>query len=322
MKDFGGAWELAYSYWFITNVDNTARCIQLLKDINKAFIQTKHQKVWEEAIFPGLLVSALNLKGPAAVTALLQMCKACHPLPSCLTLCSPVWILWPHSNLRALLFYCHSFIFISQSKHTPFLSHPVLFLPLTLSSIPRSEDVPLCQWGGAGGERRNESGSQEAMHLKSPLCHNKTEIDLLLASSPIRFSSEQMQTDGWTDGWMDEHTRTYTHSVSPTERKLCLFASWTKYPGNKAAGAPTQRFTSLHQSPNPAVLLQHQSTKTLFDTNEDSWLIKKCVASPKIVFFNTNLLLHIPPPHTPTPHTQQNNPHTNCICVYFTTMLL
>lgn len=123
------------------------------------------------------------------------------------------------------------------------------------------------------------------------------------------------------DRWMDEHTRTYTPSVSPTEGKLCLFASWTKYPGNKAAGAPTQRFTSLHQSPNPAVLLQHQSTKTLFDTNEDSWLIKKCVASPTIVIFLIltcyHATAHTPPTHPHPTYTTKQTTHQLYLCVLY-----
>lgn len=152
------------------------------------------------------------------------MCNKSQSLPLCLTLCSRVWILkWPYSNLRALLFYCRCFSFstLSQSVLPSRLTQSSFLLSPSLSSFPLSDDVPLCQWGGAGGERRNESGSQEAMHLKSPLCHNKTEIDLWLASSPTPFSSERMQTDGWTDGWTDMHahtqtqTCTYTHSLSP-----------------------------------------------------------------------------------------------------------
>lgn len=135
---------------------------------------------------------------------------------SCHTLCSQVCILkWPHSNLRALLFYCRCFSFSapSESALPSRLTQSSFFLSPSLSSFSLSDDVSLCQWGGAEGERRNESGSQEAMHLKSPLRHNKTEIHLWLASSPIPFSSEQMQTDRRTD--MHAHTHTHLHTLSP-----------------------------------------------------------------------------------------------------------
>lgn len=126
------------------------------------------------------------------------------PALRCESLIGPT-ITYGHFLLLTLLF-----IFSYESKPLLYPSHSVLFLPLALSfippSLPLSDGVPLCQWGGAGGERRNESGSQEAMHLKSPLGHNKTEIDLWFASSAVPLSSEQKQMDGWVNGPTDGRT--------------------------------------------------------------------------------------------------------------------
>lgn len=97
------------------------------------------------------------------------------------------------SSLLPLFFIISSF---SNTLSLAFLPHPFsICFSLPLSSLPLSDVMPLCQRGGARGERRNESGSQEAMHLKSPLCHNKKEIDLWLACSPIPFGLKRRPTD-------------------------------------------------------------------------------------------------------------------------------
>lgn len=174
---------------------------------------------------------------------------------SCHTLCSQVCILkWPHSNLRALLFYCRCFSFSapSESALPSRLTQSSFFLSPSLSSFSLSDDVSLCQWGGAEGERRNESGSQEAMHLKSPLRHNKTEIHLWLASSPIPFSSEQMQTDGRI--CMHTHTRTYTHSV---QKELCLLDQVSSEQSSRCTHAEVHFPAPESQFCSPAAASKH-----------------------------------------------------------------
>lgn len=128
---------------------------------------------------------------------------------------------WPYNNP------CTSHLLappiISSNFNTlsfVFLSHPSFCFSVSLSSLPFSDVMPLCQWGGAEGERRNESGSQEAMHLKSPLCHNKEEIDLGLACSPIPFSPKPRRMDGRT------HTQhTHTHRAESVHEFIQLLAS-------------------------------------------------------------------------------------------------
>lgn len=218
------------------------------------------------------------------------MCNKSQSLPLCLTLCSQVWILkWPYSNLRALLFYCRCFSFStpSQSVLPSRLTQSSFLLSPSLSSFPLSDDVPLCQWGGAGGERRNESGSQEAMHLKSPLCHNKTEIDLWLASSPTPFSSERMQTDGWTDGYARTHTNTdmHLHTLTQSE-KNCVYSP----PGPSILRTKQQvhpRRGSLPCTRVP-ILQSCSNIKALPKALRYNWrqlVKKKCVAPPTTVIF-------------------------------------
>lgn len=178
------------------------------------------------------------------------------------------------------------------------LTQSSFFLLPSLSSFPLSDDVPLCQWGGAGGERRNESGSQEAMHLKSPLCHNKTEIDLWFASSPIPFSSKRMQTDGWTDGYTHTHTThmharthtgTYTHSRSVQQE---LFIRLLDQESGEQSSRCTHAGGSLPCTTVP--ILQSCSCIKASQSLRHNWrqLVQKTNVSPlqQLWFLDANLL--------------------------------
>lgn len=114
--------------------------------------------------------------------------------------------------------------------------------PLILHTLPLSNVMQLCQWEGAGWERKNESGSQEAMHLKSPLCHNKKEIDLWLAWAPSPFAKPI-----WTHKQTHTHTHNNNYWVSLQKRGVHPpFGSTIRFPEQQVRSHRAQHHTCTH----------------------------------------------------------------------------